>query len=36
MSKGLLNFGLDFSELEESQLMILTTYLHWKEEGACY
>jgi hypothetical protein len=36
MSKEVLNFGLDPSELEESRLMTLTIYLHWKEEGARY
>jgi hypothetical protein len=36
MSKEVLNFGLGLSKLEENQLMILTTYPHWKEEGVHY
>jgi hypothetical protein len=36
MSKEVLNFGLDLSKLEESQLMTLITCLHWKDKGAQY
>jgi hypothetical protein len=36
MSKEVLNFGLDLSEFEESRLMTLIIYLHWKDEGAHY
>jgi hypothetical protein len=36
MSKGLHNFGLDPSKLEESQSMMPTIYPHWKEEGTHY
>jgi hypothetical protein len=36
MSKEVLNFGLDLSKLEESQLMTLITCLHWKDKDAQY
>jgi hypothetical protein len=36
MSREVHNFGLDPSELEESQSMMPTICLHWKEEGAHY
>jgi hypothetical protein len=36
MSKGMHNFGLDPSKLEESQSMMPIVCLHWKEEGVHY
>jgi hypothetical protein len=36
MSKGVRNFGLDPSELEESQSVMPTIYPHWKVEGVYY
>jgi hypothetical protein len=36
MSREVHNFGLDPSELEESQSMMPTICLHWKEEGTHY
>jgi hypothetical protein len=34
ISKETIIFGLALLRLEESQLLTLITYLHWRDEGA--